>query len=74
MTYTQSYSITITPGSREVCLSLVVSAWSPRDGLIRKCLKTVWAPWPNWPRSGRELLTEGVALAADSLAIQDPLF
>jgi hypothetical protein len=64
----------ITPGERELCLTLVVSAWDKRHGAVRRSLRTVWTPWADWPRSGRQILTEAVQLASDQVARQDPLF
>ena len=74
MTYVTSYSILITPGERQLCLTLVVSAWEKRTGAARRALKTVWVPWDNYPRAARELLTEAVQLASDTVSRQDPLF
>lgn len=74
MTYTTSYSLIITPGERTLCLTLVVSAWDKRHGLVKKSLKTCWTPWEGWQRAGREMLSEGVQLASDAVARQDPLF
>jgi hypothetical protein len=74
MTYTTSYSIILTPGERQLCLTLVLTAWDNRLGAVRKPVQTVWVPWPEWRRAARQLLDHGVALAADTLATQDPLF
>lgn len=64
----------VTPGERELCLTLVVTEWDKRLGTVRRQLRTVWTPWEGWPRSGREMLTEAVQLASDTVARQDPLF
>lgn len=74
MTYVTSYSILITPGEKQLCLTLVVSAWDKRQGLLKRSLRTVWTPWQGWQRPARQLVEEGVALASDTIARQDPLF
>lgn len=74
MTYVTSYSIMITPGERQLCLTLVVSAWDKRQGAVRRSLRTVWTPWEGWQRPARQIVEEAVQLASDTVARQDPLF
>jgi hypothetical protein len=68
-----TYSIVITPGQREVCLTLLESIYVPHQGLIPRTLHSVWTPWEGAVSAGRRLFTEGLQRASDEMPPVLPL-
>jgi hypothetical protein len=73
MANTTTYSIVITPGQREVCLSLVQSTYVPYQGLVPRTVSSLWTPWEGATHAARRLLLEGLQRASDELPPLLPL-
>jgi hypothetical protein len=71
MANTVTYSIVISPGQREVCLTLLASVYAPHQGLVPRTLHSVWTPWEGAVEAGRRLVTEGLQRASDQLELVD---
>lgn len=73
MRHITTYEIVITASHRQVRLTLMASVWDKQEGLKRRSLKTVWAPWENCMESARKLVQEGLQLSSDGLPPMLPL-